>query len=565
MDARKTRITRRVGTLVADKWTITGIAGIGGMAAVYRATHRNGHEVAIKVLHPELLQHENLVERFRREGYVANKLKHSAVLPIVDDGTLSDGSPFLVMEFLEGVALDTHVLSGSKKDAKRLPALSQLEGAYVFRILAEVLVAAEASGLIHRDIKPANLFRCRDGSVRLLDFGIAMLEQEPIERGTATGVAVGTPSYMAPEQARARKELIGPHSDRFSVAASVLTLMVGKKIRHADTHAEEFALAMLQPFPPAASLGLDLRPSFAAVLDRALRFEIAERHLSAAEMLEDFERAFAGTTIGPVRVSALGETDRGARPRSPSVADADSASDSFALSEPHRVSASETGDSSRSEPDSSSSAIRGSMGLLKAADVAALASPLSEPLTVRPPRPGDTGSSRHDLSDPDRRSDVPVVDRTGEQATGSDEVFPRRGVPAWQLLVGVACVVVAAGLGLRAVTRSTASLTPAPSATPSVTPSVMAPITVSFSTSGSSAAVSAVAAPETAPSASAVPAGHPTAPANAGARPPGTAGGGEETARTTSAATATGTSKATSKPGASPKPSKNKQLLDNFR
>ncbi len=528
MDARKTRLTRRVGTLVADKWTITGIAGIGGMAAVYRATHRNGHEVAIKVLHPELLQHENLVERFRREGYVANKLKHPAVLPIIDDGTLSDGSPFLVMEFLEGVALDRHVLSGSKKDAKRLPALSQAEGAYVFRTLAEVLVAAEASGLIHRDIKPANVFRCRDGSVRLLDFGIAMLEQEPIERGTATGVAVGTPSYMAPEQARARKELVGPHSDRFSVAASVLTLMVGKKIRHADTHAEEFALAMLQPFPPAASLGLDLKPAFAAVIDRALRFEIAERHLSAAEMLEDFERAFAGTTIGPMRTRALSQVD------------SDSPSDLFPLSESRLVSAAEVG---ASDAGSASSAIRGSVGMLQAADVAALASPLSEAPTVRPPHVGDTGSSSQEILDADRRSDVPVVDRTGAQATEDDFVVPRRRLSAWQLLVGVAVLVVAAGLGVRRVSGAVAGPSPAVPVSIAASVATAAPPSPSPSAAVSSAVTAGsatIAAPSAVAAASGVPSGAPAAPA-------------------------TTTAKATPKPGTSKKKKKNKQLLDNFR
>lgn len=445
-------------------------------------------------------------------------------MPIIDDGTLSDGSPFLVMEFLEGVALDRHVLSRSKKDAKRLPALSQAEGAYVFRTLAEVLVAAEASGLIHRDIKPANVFRCRDGSVRLLDFGIAMLEQEPIERGTATGVAVGTPSYMAPEQARARKELVGPHSDRFSVAASVLTLMVGKKIRHADTHAEEFALAMLQPFPPAASLGLDLRPAFAAVIDRALRFEIAERHLSAAEMLEDFERAFAGTTIGPMRTRALSQVD------------SESPSDVFPLSESKLVSAAEVG---ASDAGSASSAIRGSVGMLQAADVAALASPLSEAPTVRPPQAGDTGSSRQELLDADRRSDVPVVDVTGAEATEDGFGVPRRRFSAWQLLVGVALLVVAAGLGVHRVSRAGAA--PSPSVPVSIAASAATAASPS-SVAGSSADTAGsatIASASASPSASVVPSGPPAAPL--------------------------ATAKATPKPGTSPKPSKNKQLLDNFR
>jgi serine/threonine-protein kinase len=311
-------LAARVGAEVGGKWTLEAVVGVGGMAAVYRARHRNGHQVAIKILHSELLLHPNLVERFLREGYVANKIRHPAVVPVVDDGTLPDGSPYLVMDFLDGEALDLHV--GAPGRPARRPPFSEAEAANLFGTIADVLILAEQERLIHRDIKPANIFQKNDGSIVLLDFGIALIEAEPIEGATGTGISVGTPGYMAPEQARARKDLVGPSSDRFALAATVLTLLAGRKLRGANTHAEEFALAIMQPFPAAASLGLAIRPAFAAVLDRALAFDIASRHPTGRAMRTEFDLAMAETRPSP-RAAAGPQLDGPAAARPPSGED----------------------------------------------------------------------------------------------------------------------------------------------------------------------------------------------------------------------------------------------------
>ncbi len=287
---RRAELQARVGTVVAGKWKLAALIGVGGMAAVYRAVHRNGHVVAVKVMHRAVLQHDNLVERFLQEGRVANLIHHPAVVPVIDDGHLPDGAPYLVMEYLDGEAYDAFVgVHGGRAPRRRI---EEPEAAFVFAQVTAVLVQAEELRLIHRDIKPANLFRVVDGSVRLLDFGIARLLAEPISSGTATGMAVGTPAYMPPEQARGRTELVGSHSDQFSLAATILTLLVGRKLRRAETNAEEFAIAMMQPFPKASAAGLEIRPAFGEILDRALSFDISERFPSAASMKSALERAF---------------------------------------------------------------------------------------------------------------------------------------------------------------------------------------------------------------------------------------------------------------------------------
>src|SRR4051812_10465410 len=97
---------KRVGQLLNNKWTIDRLIDVGGMAAVYQATHRNGKKVAIKMLHPFIAAHEDVRERFLREGYVANQVEHPGAVSVLDDDITADGAPFLVMELLEGDSVD---------------------------------------------------------------------------------------------------------------------------------------------------------------------------------------------------------------------------------------------------------------------------------------------------------------------------------------------------------------------------------------------------------------------------------------------------------------------------
>jgi serine/threonine-protein kinase len=158
---------RRLGTVLRDKYKLESILGVGGMAVVYKATHRNQAEFAVKMLHPTLSIHPEICQRFLREGYAANSVKHPGAVLVVDDDTAEDGSAFLVMEMLDGAPLQN--LWEAAPDKRLAP---KAVAAITLQLL-DVLVAAHAKDIVHRDIKPANLFITRDGSVKVLDFGIA--------------------------------------------------------------------------------------------------------------------------------------------------------------------------------------------------------------------------------------------------------------------------------------------------------------------------------------------------------------------------------------------------------
>ena len=197
----------RVGQVFNKKYTLGRLIGSGGMATVYEATHRNGHRVAIKILHADVSASEDLRARFLREGYVANKVEHPGAVRVLDDDTAEDGSVFLVMDLLEGETLDAR----TKRFGGRLPALDVCTLAYE---VLDVLAAAHDKGVVHRDVKPENLFLTVDGVLKVLDFGMARVLLEPAE-GTATraGMMIGTPAFMAPEQALGQSARVDGRTD----------------------------------------------------------------------------------------------------------------------------------------------------------------------------------------------------------------------------------------------------------------------------------------------------------------------------------------------------------------
>ena len=144
----------RIGQVLANKWTVVRLIGVGGMASVYEVRHDIGKREAVKILHAEVARKEELRARFQQEAYAVNQLDHPGVVQIRDTGTTQDGCPFLVMELLLGKSLAERVLEGSmaSDDALR----------YVDDLL-NVLSAAHAAGIIHRDLKPDNLFITDDG------------------------------------------------------------------------------------------------------------------------------------------------------------------------------------------------------------------------------------------------------------------------------------------------------------------------------------------------------------------------------------------------------------------
>jgi serine/threonine protein kinase len=265
-----------VGRLLCGKWRIDRLLSSGGTSSVFSASHRNGRRAAIKVLRPELAADLRMKRRFLREGYLANRVGHAGAVSVLDDDTTDDGIVFLVMELLEGTNLER--LCGEElRDPE--------EVAFMVDGLLDILGAAHASGIIHRDVKPSNVFLTTKGDIRLLDFGIARLrEASSALSHTQNGAVLGTPGFMAPEQARGRWSELDARTDIWAVGATMFRLLTGRFVHDATTRQESMIAAATVPARPLRDTRADLPDSLAGLVDRALRFEVGERWPDAKEM-----------------------------------------------------------------------------------------------------------------------------------------------------------------------------------------------------------------------------------------------------------------------------------------
>jgi eukaryotic-like serine/threonine-protein kinase len=286
LDPLTVQARTRVGQTLKGKWRLDVLLGVGGMAAVYGATHRNGSRVAVKILHPELSTNAEVRSRFTREGHAANAVGHDGAVKVIDDDAAEDGSLYLVTELLDGETLeDGRVRRGGR--------LSEDEVLSIADQLLDVLTAAHANGVVHRDIKPANIFLTRSGQLKVLDFGIAHLREFSTgTMATKAGSAMGTPAFMSPEQARGLWNEVDGRSDLWSVGATMWQALTGQLVHDGRTTNEELLSAMTKPAPPLASVLPDVSPAVAHVVDRALAFEKEKRWLSAERMQEGVRRAY---------------------------------------------------------------------------------------------------------------------------------------------------------------------------------------------------------------------------------------------------------------------------------
>jgi eukaryotic-like serine/threonine-protein kinase len=275
---------QRVGRTLCGKYTLDALIGVGGMAAVYKGVHRNGHRVAIKMLHPAISASEALRARFLREGYAANAVDHPGAVRVLDDDTAEDGSVFLVMELLEGETLRELW----ERAGYRLP-IPQT-AAFAHQLL-DVLAAAHAKGIVHRDIKPDNLFVTADGRLRVLDFGIARMRDASGSSATRTGGVMGTPAFMPREQALGWVKEIDGRTDLWAVGATIFTLVSGQMVHQADTPEHVVVLTATQPARSFGSV-VAVPPAIAAVVDRSLAFAKDDRFPDARSMQQALEQAY---------------------------------------------------------------------------------------------------------------------------------------------------------------------------------------------------------------------------------------------------------------------------------
>jgi eukaryotic-like serine/threonine-protein kinase len=267
----------RVGTVIKGKWKIDSLLGVGGMAAVYAASHRNGQRAALKILHADFAREKTICERFLREAYVSNKVNHGATVQVLDDDMTEQGEPFLIMELLEGET----VRDAWKKSGRTMPVGRVLQ---VCERVLDCLASCHAIKVIHRDLKPANIFILpKEDEIRVLDFGVAQMRDATSER-TATGTALGTPAYMSPEQAMGLVDQLDGRADLFSVGAMMHALITGHRINNGRTEQEALVMAATKPVPSVARLSPQLPIELIKVIDKSLAWDRRNRFQDAREM-----------------------------------------------------------------------------------------------------------------------------------------------------------------------------------------------------------------------------------------------------------------------------------------
>jgi serine/threonine protein kinase len=298
-----------VGQTIAGKYAVIRLLGEGGMGAVYEVRHVViGRRFAVKFLHWEIAHGNSTVARFKREAEAAGRLENDHVVAVVDVGATDEGTPYLVMEYLQGENLGALLArSGSLPVARAVRLVLQV---------CRGLRAAHAQGMIHRDLKPENLFVVqgsdRAEQVKILDFGIVKWTESP-GGITHSGQTLGTPYYMSPEQARGDSQ-VDERTDIYAVGVLLYELLTAEK-----PHPGSNATAVLFHLLKQEAIRIErLRPGLPAglgdVVHRAFAFDAAERFsdvssLSAAlrpfEATEDGEDALPSASA-PVSGGSLG-------------------------------------------------------------------------------------------------------------------------------------------------------------------------------------------------------------------------------------------------------------------
>ncbi|MFD8729719.1 protein kinase [Streptomyces sp. NPDC059611] len=300
------------GAVAGGRYQLRDLLGEGGMASVYLAYDSAlDRQVAIKTLHTELGREQSFRERFRREAQAVAKLQHTNIVSVFDTGEDELGGalmPYIVMEYVEGQPLGS-VLADDIRQHGAMPADKAL------KVTADVLAALETShemGLVHRDIKPGNVMMTKRGVVKVMDFGIARAMQSGVTSMTQTGMVVGTPQYLSPEQALGRG--VDARSDLYSVGIMLFQLLTGRIPFDADSPLA-IAYAHVQEEPVAPStINRSVTPAVDALVARALKKNPNERFPSAAAMRDEISRvlnASGGRTGAPAIVAGGGPANSG--------------------------------------------------------------------------------------------------------------------------------------------------------------------------------------------------------------------------------------------------------------
>jgi eukaryotic-like serine/threonine-protein kinase len=270
-----------LGAVLSNRWRIVSKLGEGGMGEVYAADPvAGGPRVALKLLRPEFVANPHVLSRFLEESRTSIRLVHPNIVRVLEGAQAEDGSPYLVMELLDGVPLGAYTQNGGRVPLAQ--AVPILQG-----ILAG-LAAAHAQGVVHRDLKPDNVLLTRDASgtfvVKLLDFGIAKVIDVAggMAVRTRTGMLLGTPAYMSPEQARNARD-VDQRADLWSAGVLFYEMLTGRSAFPAPTEYARLAALLSSEPEPVERVDPSLAP-LSAFFERALKKDRAERFSSAVEM-----------------------------------------------------------------------------------------------------------------------------------------------------------------------------------------------------------------------------------------------------------------------------------------
>jgi serine/threonine-protein kinase len=273
-----------VSDLVADKYRIEGVLGTGGMGVVFAATHLDlDRLVAVKVMRSEMLEHPDAVERLLLEAKLAGRFRSEHVCKVLDVGTMPDGVPFIVMEYLEGDDFATLLAKSGAFDIK---------AAIDFMLEAcEALAEAHAANIIHRDLKPENLFAAAnlDGSVslKILDFGVSK-QVGALSGGrslTNPSATLGSPFYMAPEQMRSAKD-VDTRTDLWAIGAILFELLTDRRVFEGESVPEVCAAVLSGQPKRVTELRPDVPEVLADAIDRCLQKDVNDRFPTVGDLAQ---------------------------------------------------------------------------------------------------------------------------------------------------------------------------------------------------------------------------------------------------------------------------------------
>jgi serine/threonine-protein kinase len=312
-----TNLTELVGATLSGRYLVTRKVGQGGMGAVYEATHTLiGKRVAVKVLLEKYAQREAIVKRLKQEAQLASSIGNEHIIDITDFGNTEDGRTFVVMEYLEGESL--------AECLGREPKLSEARILRISAQAASALAAAHAKGVVHRDIKPENIFllkRKEQDFVKVVDFGISKSlrtssEEEEAVRLTQTGMVLGTPLYMSPEQARGDEDL-DHRVDIYALGIIMYEAASGRVPFSGNNYLSVISQVLNEEPKALREIRPELSDEFEAIVFKAIAKNRNDRYADANAMLEDLNQLLDDPTHSTERAKITGP--RRLLPRRPQI------------------------------------------------------------------------------------------------------------------------------------------------------------------------------------------------------------------------------------------------------